>query len=147
MTAVTVKRLAADILGVGVNRVRLQTENLPRVEEALTRADVRTLIDEGIVYALPEKAGHRNKGPRRRRRGSRKGAKKAREGGKSAWMERIRSQRTYLSRLIGSGELPREHKREVYMKIKGGAFRGKAAMKAYLIENKMLAEKEKEKVK
>ena len=143
MTAVTVKRLAADILGIGVNRVRLQTENLHRVEEALTRGDVRTLIDEGIVYAAPEKAGPRKKPPRRKKHGSRKGAKKAREGGKSAWMERIRSQRTYLVRLIGSGELPREHKRKVYLKIKGGSFRGKAAMKAYLVENKMLQEKEK----
>ena len=141
MTAMTVKRRAADILGVGVNRIRLDKENIAKVEEALTRADVRNLLDEGTVYALPPRAGHRSKKLPRKRRGSRKGQKKAREGGKSAWMARIRSQRKYLSELLKSGELPPEHKHVVYMKIKGGAFRGKAAMRAYLIESKMLKEK------
>ncbi|MEW5997068.1 MAG: 50S ribosomal protein L19e [Candidatus Micrarchaeota archaeon] len=143
MSATTVKRLASDILGAGISRIRLQKESLSRVEEALTRADVRNLIDEGIVYALPERAGHRTRERPKSRHGSRKGRKKAREGGKSAWMGRVRAQRRYLRELLGSGELPRPHKRAVYSKIKGGAFRGKAAMRAYLIENKMLKEKEK----
>lgn len=141
MTATTVKRLAADILGVGVNRIRLDKENIAKVEEALTRADVRNLLEEGTVYALPPRAGHRKKKMPGKRRGSRKGQKKAREGGKSAWMVRVRSQRRYLTELLKSGELPGEHKHPIYMKIKGGAFRGKAAMRAYLVESKMLKEK------
>jgi large subunit ribosomal protein L19e len=142
MSATTVKRLAADILGVGVNRVRLDKDNLGKVEEALTRADVRGLIDEGVVYAIPKKAGHRTQEKPRQRRGRRKGNKKARTGGKSAWMVRIRSQRAYLETLLGSGELPKAHKRTIYLKIKGGAFKGKAAMRAYLAENRMLKPKE-----
>jgi large subunit ribosomal protein L19e len=142
MSATTVKRLAADILGVGVNRVRLDKDNLGKVEEALTRADVRGLVDEGVVYAIPKKAGHRTQEKPRQRRGRRKGNKKARTGGKSAWMVRIRSQRAFLEQLVGSGELPRAHKRATYLKIKGGAFKGKAAMRAYLAENRMLKAKE-----
>jgi large subunit ribosomal protein L19e len=142
MSATTVKRLAADILGVGTNRVRLDKDNLGKVEEALTRADVRGLVDEGVVYAIPKKAGHRTQEKPRQRRGRRKGNKKARTGGKSAWMVRIRSQRAYLEQLLGSGELPRTHKRTIYLKIKGGAFKGKAAMRAYLAENRMLKAKE-----
>lgn len=142
MSATTVKRLAADILGVGVNRVRLDKDNLGKVEDALTRADVRGLVDEGLVYAIPKKAGHRTQEKPRQRRGRRKGSKKARTGGKSAWMVRIRSQRAYLEQLLGSGELPRGHKRAIYLKIKGGAFKGKAAMRAYLAENRMLKAKE-----
>ena len=141
MTAQTVKRLAADILGVGVTRIRLDKDNLAKVEEALTRTDVRNLLGEGTVYALPPRAGHRKKEKPRKGRGSRKGQKKAREGGKSAWMVRVRSQRKYLTELLKAEELPKEHKHSVYMKIKGGAFRGKAAMRAYLAENKMLKEK------
>lgn len=141
MSALTVKRLASEILGVGLNRIRLQKENLAKVEEALTRADVRGLIDEKIVYALPERAGHRKKERPKRRRGSRKGRKKAREGGKAAWMARVRSQRKYLRELLAGGGLSRAHKRAIYSKIKGGAFRGKATMKTYLMENKMLKEK------
>lgn len=142
MSTTTVKRLAADILGVGLNRVRLDKGNLGKVEEALTRADVRALIDDGTVYAIPLRAGHRSKERSRQGRGRRKGQKKARTGGKSAWMLRIRSQRAFLEQLLGSGELPAGHKRAVYMKIKGGAFRGKAAMRAYLVENRMLKAKE-----
>lgn len=142
MSATTVKRLAADILGVGVNRVRLDKDNLGKVEEALTRADVRGLVGEGVVYAIPKKAGHRTQEKPRQRRGRRKGNKKARTGGKSAWMVRIRSQRAYLEQLLGSGELPKAHKRTIYLKIKGGAFKGKAAMRAYLAENRMLKAKE-----
>lgn len=141
MTAQTVKRLAADILGVGVNKIRLDKDNLAKVEEALTRTDVRNLLDEGTVYALPPRAGHRKKEKPRKGRGSRKGQKKAREGGKSAWMVRVRSQRKFLVELLKSGELPKEHKHSIYMKIKGGSFRGKAAMRAYLVENKMVKEK------
>ncbi len=142
MTAQTVKRLAADILGVGVSRIRLDKDNLAKVEEALTRTDVRNLLEEGTVYALPPRAGHRKKEKPRKGRGSRKGQKKARgEGGKSAWMVRVRSQRKFLVELVRGGELPKERKHAIYMKIKGGAFRGKAAMRAYLAENKMLKEK------
>jgi len=141
MTAQTVKRLAADILGVGVSRIRLDKDNLAKAEEALTRSDVRSLLDEGTVYALPPRAGHRRKEKPRKRRGSRKGKKKAREGHKTAWMRRVRSQRKFLLELIRSGELPREHKHPIYMKIKGGAFKGKSAMRAYLVENKMIKEK------
>ncbi|MDD2655896.1 MAG: 50S ribosomal protein L19e [Candidatus ainarchaeum sp.] len=143
MSATTVKRLAADILCVGVNRIRLDKDNLGKVEEALTRADVRGLVDEGVVYAIPKKAGHRTQDKSRQGRGRRKGNKKARMGGgKSSWMVRIRSQRAYLEQLLGSGELPKAHKRTIYLKIKGGAFKGKAAMKAYLAENRMLKAKE-----
>ena len=141
MTAQTVKRLAADILGVGVNKIRLDKDNIPKVEEALTRTDVRNLLDEGMVYALPPRAGHRKKEKPRKGRGSRRGQKKAREGGKSLWMTKVRSQRKFLRELLKSGELPREHSHSVYMKIKGGAFKGKAAMRIYLVENKMIKEK------
>ena len=147
MSAITVKRLAADILGVGVNRIRIKQGEKARAMEALTREDVRGLIDDGAVYSI-RYVGPRTKPPRKKKgRGKRKGTKYSRKGKKEAWMERIRSQRKYLSELLKSGEVPAEFKRKVYLKIKGGSFRGKKALLTYLKENEMYVEKEKAEVK
>ncbi|HDD33891.1 MAG TPA: 50S ribosomal protein L19e, partial [Thermofilaceae archaeon] len=44
MWARMVRRLAAEILGVGESRVWIDPEKLERVETAVTREDVRRLI-------------------------------------------------------------------------------------------------------
>jgi len=140
MTAITVKRLAADILKVGVTRIRIKEDEYTRVMEALTREDVRGLIDDGAVYSL-RYVGPRTKPPRKRKgTGKRRGKKFSRKGEKESWMERIRAQRKYLVVLIESGEVPAEYKRKVYLKIKGGSFKGKKALLNYLKENEMYDE-------
>ena len=140
MTATTVKRLAADILNVGVNRIRIKQDEYARAMEALTREDVRGLIDDGAVYSI-RYVGPRSKPPRKHKGpGKRRGKKFSRKGEKEGWMERIRAQRKYLTELIKSEEVPAEYKRKVYLKIKGGSFRGKKALLTYLKENKMYDE-------
>jgi LSU ribosomal protein L19E len=52
---VDVKRLAADILGVGVSRVKISSEAIDRLHEVVTKDDVRALINEGLIWAEPEK--------------------------------------------------------------------------------------------
>ncbi len=139
--AATVKRLAADILKVGRNRIRIKEDDYARVIEALTREDVRGLIEDGAVYSI-RYVGPRTK-PERKRKGvgKRKGKKFSRKGEKEGWMERIRAQRKYLSGLLKTGEVPAEYKRKVYLKIKGGSFKGKKAVLTYLKENEMYNEK------
>jgi large subunit ribosomal protein L19e len=140
MSADTIKRLAADIFGVGKNRIRIKAGEKARALEALTREDVRGLISDGAVYK-ERYVGPRTKPPRKNKgRGKRKGKKYSRKGEKEAWMERIRSQRKYLAELLESGEVAKEDKRRIYLKIKGGAFRGKKALRIYLNENGMLKE-------
>lgn len=140
MSSGTIKRLAADILKVGVNRVRIRQEDYARAMEALTREDVRGLIEDGVVYRI-RYVGRRTKPPRKRKgAGKRKGRKYSRKGAKESWMERLRSQREYLGTLLREGELSPQHKRAAYLKVKGGSFRGKAALKTYLEENGMLTE-------
>ena len=51
MTLQTVKRLAADILGVGENKIRFKTEDLKEIEKAMMRKDVRDLINKGSITA------------------------------------------------------------------------------------------------
>lgn len=144
---ITVKRLAASILKVGRNRIRIKVGEKTRAMEALTREDVRGLIEDGAVYGI-KKVGHRTKPARKRKGiGKRKGKKYSRKGKKEAWMERIRSQRKYLEEMLKTGEVPAEYKRKVYLKIKGGSFKGKKALRTYLKDNEMYVEKEKAEVK
>lgn len=141
MSADTIKRLAADILKVGKNRVRIKMEEYSKAMEALTREDVRGLIADGTVYK-ERYVGPRSKPPRKNKgTGKRKGKKYSRKSAKETWMEKLRAQRKYLEEMLESGEVAKKDKRKVYLKIKGGAFRGKKALRVYLTENGMLNEK------
>jgi large subunit ribosomal protein L19e len=140
MSADTIKRLAADILKVGKNRVRIKMEEYSKAMEALTREDVRGLIAEGTVYK-ERYVGPRTKPPRKNKgTGKRKGKKYSRKSAKETWMEKLRAQRKYLEEMLESGEVSKENKRRIYLKIKGGSFRGKKALRVYLEENGMLNE-------
>lgn len=135
MTLQTVKRLAADILGVGENKIRFKTEDLKEIEKAMMRKDVRDLIMKGSISALPKKGRKKKKPKRRRGRGSRKGSL---GDSKKRWMRKVRSQRELLATLVRMEALPKEHKRRIYLKVKGGMFRNKRAMLLYLTENELI---------
>ena len=139
MAVHTVKRLAADLLNVGENKVRIDSASISDVKSAMTRADVQALIDKGIVKAAPKKGRKKNIKKKRRGRGSRKGM-----GGvsdKEKWMMKVRAQRKLFRKLLELGVLEQENKRAVYMRIKSGIFRSKRAMIAYLKENDYIDEK------
>ncbi len=137
MTIKTVRRLAADILNVGERRVRISPEGLKEAEGALTRADVKGLIDKGIISKARVKgrASTRKKG--RRGRGRRKGSLANR---KELWMQKVRAQRKFLSFLVESGALEKGQKRSLYGKVKSGIFRSKKTMLLYLKDNKLVPE-------
>ena len=67
------KRLAAELLEVGVSRVWFDPNRLTDIKNAITKADLRKLINEGAIKALPEKMKKRGKvkktrkGPGRRK--------------------------------------------------------------------------------
>ena len=46
------RRLAADILKVGVERIWIDPEAAEEVTSAITREDIRKLIEEGIIKRL-----------------------------------------------------------------------------------------------
>lgn len=138
MSVHTVRRLAADLLNVGENRIRINSEGMSEVLSAMTRADVQALIEKGVVKAAPKKG--RKKKAARKRRGS--GSRKGRGGvsAKEEWMKKVRAQRKLLRRLLELNALPKEDKRAIYMKVKSGIFRNKKAMITYLKENDYVPE-------
>ena len=126
------KRLAAELLGVGVSRIWVDHDKLSDVANAITREDVRALIKDGTVKCrqphgisrgraritdAKRKQGHRTG------HGSRKGAKRARSPKKALWMRKIRAQRRTLRALRDDNTLDRNAYRRMYRKAKGGEYR------------------------
>ena len=131
MTIATVRRLAADIMNVGENKIKISPDGLKEAEGALTRSDVRGLIDKGIVKKLPPQGRASTKRVGRTGRGRRRGTPISH---KDVWMMKIRSQRNVYHMLVESGALKQESKRAVYSKIKSGMLRSKRALLIYLKE-------------
>ena len=144
MTNLTMqRRLAADILGVGTSRIRIDPKRVDDIAQAITREDIKRLIEEGAIWVEPEhgiagyssKARHakRVKG-HRRGHGKRKGEKEARVDRKEMWIMRIRKMRGFLRYLRDRGIIDRKTYRRLYMLAKGGYFSSFNALKTYLRE-------------
>lgn len=137
MSILSVRRLAADILGVGQLRIWINPDELEEVGKMATRSDVRGLIDKGIVKKMPF-AGRLTKPKRKRRSAGSIGGRSA-STGKRLWMAKVRAQRKLLASLVENGTLQNKDKRAVYNKIKSGIFRSKRAMVIYLKENELIS--------
>ena len=143
------KRLAADILGVGKGRVRIDADRQEEVAGAVTRADVRKLVDGKVITAVQKQGVSRGRGRalaaqkakgRRVGPGSRKGAMYARLPRKQRWMALIRALRDELNGMRTSGAIDRRTYREYYMRAKGGQFRSRAHMVNHMKTEGKLAE-------
>lgn len=135
------KRLAAEILGVGESRIRINAkteEEVSEVESAITREDVKKLIEKGLITVAPEKSNSRGRWRERRRKkrtkgpGKRKGKSTARLDPKRDWMNRIRKQRAYLKYLRDKGLISKKLYRKFYALAKGGAFSSLASLRMHL---------------
>ncbi len=143
------KRLAAGILSCSEKRVWFDPERLPEIKEAITKIDIKGLINDKAIVKKPVKgisrarARTRQKQKRSGRRkgyGSRKGKRNARASNKSVWTNQIRAQRDLLKRIREKGLLTKRIYRSLYEKAKGGFFRSRKHLKLH-IEERHLAKK------
>jgi len=134
------RRLAAQILKVGVNRVWIDPERNEDVEVAITRDEIRKLIHEGVIKALPEKGVSRvrarvlhkkRKKGLRRGPGSRTGSSGARFSKKEAWMKRIRALRRRLQEWKTKRAITESSYRRLYTLASSGTFNSIAEMERY----------------
>ena len=142
----TQRNIAADILGVGVNRVYIDPDAADDVQMALTRRDIRALIHSGVIKARKVEGISRgrarelhNKRIRGQRRGhgSRKGRKSARSDLRREWINRIRKQRAYLKVLRDKNFIDKATYRLLYLRAKGGMFRSANYLRMYIQDNRM----------
>jgi large subunit ribosomal protein L19e len=137
------KRLASEVLDVGKNKIWFDPDAQGDIAEAITREDIRELVDDGIIRAGEPSGNSRGRARERQRKrsyghqtgpGSRKGKAGGREDRKENWQSRIRAQREYLRELRGD-ELTRSAYRDLYDKAGGGEFDSVADLQRYIDDN------------
>lgn len=135
------KRMAAQVLDCGLNRVRMNPNRLEDISEAVTRKDIRKLVASGAIFARQATGQSRNialmraaqkKKGRRRGPAHRRGGTNARFNTKLRWMMRIRPIRVHLRELRESGAIDRTTYRKLYMQAKGGMFHNRSHLDTQL---------------
>ncbi|MBX5328439.1 MAG: 50S ribosomal protein L19e [Candidatus Bathyarchaeota archaeon] len=135
------RRLAAQILKIGQNRVWIDPERIDDVEAAITREEIRKLVHEGVIQPLPEKGVSRararvlhekKKKGRRRGPGSTTGSAYAKISRKEAWMNKIRALRKRLRELKEKKIITEDTYRKLYRMASSGRFESAAELERYL---------------
>jgi len=135
------KRMASEILKVGKSRIWIDTEHLEEIKNAITRADIRKMINHGYIKAKdakikkPKVQKRKKQGP-----GSRKGAKGARKPKKEKWINTVRPLRKMLKELKEEKRIDVKTYRKLYLQIKSGAFRSRSHLKLYLKQRGIISE-------
>jgi large subunit ribosomal protein L19e len=138
------RRLAAQILKIGQNRVWIDPERMDDVDGAITREEVRKLIHEKIIDSLPEKGVSRSRAKtirekkrkgRRSGPGSITGAGYAKVTKKEAWMKKIRSLRRKLRELKASRIITEKTYSQYYRMAGSGRFQSIAELERNLKAN------------
>ena len=140
------RRLAAQILKIGQNRVWINPEHMDDVEGAITREEVRKLIHEKVIVSLPEVGVSRSRAKvirekkRKGRRsgvGSYTGASYATVTKKEAWMLKIRSLRRKLRELKANRTITEETYSQYYRMAGSGRFQSVAELERNLKANEL----------
>ena len=138
------RRLAADVLDVGKNRVWFDPDAQGDIAAAITREEIRDLVEEGLIQAKDARGNSRGRARERNQKrayghrkgpGTRKGKKGARQNEKAQWQQQIRAQRRKLRELRDEGELTPTEYRELYRKASGGEFRSVRYLLNYIDDN------------
>jgi large subunit ribosomal protein L19e len=146
MNLTSQRKLAANVLKCGVNRVWIDPEKADEVSMAITRAEIRKLINDKAIKALPENSqskgrarvlAEKKKKGRRVGPGSKKGKKYSVISQKTRWMNRIRAQRKHLTDMREKRVITVNTYRSLYRKAKGGEFRSVAELERYINDNNL----------
>lgn len=139
------KRIAAEILKCSRKRVVFDSSKLDEIKEAITKEDIRKLINsnsitkaqkKGVSRTRAKKRAEQKRKGRKHGQGTRKGKRTARLKRKDAWKNRIRLQRKFLKELKEKGKISKKEYRSVYKKAKGGFFRSRRHLKLLIGEQK-----------
>ena len=138
------KRLVARIAGVGVHRVKLSTDHLEDVANAITRSDIRSLITANTISiksftGTSRGRAHTKKLQRNKRgttQGSKHGRKGARVGKKATYVIKVRSLRRLLKIAKDRKDITNPEFWQLYKKVGGNTVRNKAHLRSLMDEIK-----------
>lgn len=132
------RRLAAEILKVGQNRIWIDPERIDDVETAITREEIKRLIHERAIRPNPEKGVSRSRARvlhEKKKKGLRKGPgtrSKPRVTKKEAWMKKIRALRGRLRELKEKRIITENTYRQFYKMAGSGVFESIAELERHI---------------
>ena len=141
------KRMAAQVLKCGENRVWFDPYLNEDIKMAITREDIRNLVKEGVIQKRYKKGisktrknirHERKKKGRARGLGKRKGPKTARNPRKQAWIRRIRPIRRELRKLRDRKQITPATYRKLYKNAKGGMFNSVTQLNRYIKDKELM---------
>jgi large subunit ribosomal protein L19e len=146
------RRMAADILKCGKNRVWMDQDRLDEIAKAVTKDDIRILVNGkaikaravvGISSGRKHYATKQKEKGRRHGHGTRKGGKQAREPRKDRWIKTIRPIRERLKILRNDKKISPSVYRKYYMRAKGGEFKNKHHLESHMLSEGVIKEVQK----
>ncbi len=133
------RKLAASLMHSGTSRIWIDPDEIDKVQSAITREEISTLIREGVIQRTPKTGVSRGRvrarSGRRRQEGSRKGSQKP---GKEQWVLKIRAIRRRLRLLRDRRQLAPDSYRVLLGMAKGGAFRSGSHVDEYVKARQLL---------
>jgi large subunit ribosomal protein L19e len=133
------KKIAAKILKVGESKVWLDPTKAKDINAAITKADIRKMIQKGAIKILKQKTVKpKRREKRRRKAGSKKGAKYSIVTRKRKWINTVRPLRNMLKELRDSKQIDSKTYKNIYLLIKGGMFRSRSHLKIYMEQHGLL---------
>jgi len=138
------KRLAARVTGVGVHRIRFDTDHLDDIADAITRQNIRSLITANTIkiksFTGTSRGRAQTKLVQRKKRGtgqgSKKGTKGARVGKKTVYVAKVRALRRLLKIAKDRKDLTNPEFWVLYKKVGGNTVRNKAHLRLLMDEIK-----------
>jgi large subunit ribosomal protein L19e len=138
------RELVSRILGIGLNSIRFEPDQLDDVADSITRENIRALIKKGTIWTVKPRgtsraraeaklAVHRTHGMGP---GSKKGKKTARTGKKTAYVKKVRSLRYYLKVLKDRNDINRETYWSLYKRVNGGQVRSLSHLRDIVKQSK-----------
>ncbi len=136
------KRLAARVTGVGVHRIRFDTDHLDDIADAITRENIRSLITANTIRiksftGTSKGRAHDKKAQRNKRgttQGSKQGRKGARVGKKEVYVAKVRALRRLLKIAKDRKDLTNPEFWTLYKKVGGNTVRNKAHLRLLMEE-------------
>jgi large subunit ribosomal protein L19e len=136
------KRLVSRVTGVGIHRIRFDTDHLIDIADAITRANIRSLITANTIKIKPftgtsKGRAHTKKAQKNKRgttQGSKKGRKGARVGKKTVYVAHVRALRRLLKIAKDRKDLTNPEFWALYKKVGGNTVRNKAHLRALMDE-------------